>query len=162
MDGRQFRAWITGLNELTIAQQALVKEQLVDLGERTPLSVIESSGELPCCPHCESDKVVKNGRQDNLQTFKCKGCQKRFNRLTNTPLSGLRYKAKWQEAVASLEAKDSLTQMQERLKICRDTAHRWDTGYLKCYLCLATQSSMALSKQTKLTYAVRVKGKRRR
>lgn len=47
------------------------------------------------CPHCQSEKVVKNGRdyhQDGkaIQNYLCKGCGKRFNERTGTAMSRLR------------------------------------------------------------------------
>lgn len=47
------------------------------------------------CPHCQEQKVVKNGKdyhQDGkvVQNYQCKGCGKRFNERTGTPMSRLR------------------------------------------------------------------------
>ena len=47
------------------------------------------------CPHCESQKVVKNGRyqlKDNsvIQHYLCKECKKRFSSKTGTPMARLR------------------------------------------------------------------------
>jgi transposase-like protein len=47
------------------------------------------------CPHCQSEQVVKNGRdyhQDGkaIQNYLCKGCGKRFNERTGTAMSRLR------------------------------------------------------------------------
>jgi len=39
--------------------------------------------------------VVRNGRADGLQRFKCRSCSKTFNALTSTPLARLRMKGKW-------------------------------------------------------------------
>ena len=47
------------------------------------------------CPHCQSQTIVKNGKdyhQDGkaIQNYLCKGCGKRFNEGTGTPMSRLR------------------------------------------------------------------------
>ena len=47
------------------------------------------------CPHCQSEKTVKNGKdyhQDGkaIQNYLCNGCGKRFNKQTGTPMSRLR------------------------------------------------------------------------
>ena len=47
------------------------------------------------CPHCQSQKIVKNGKdyhQDSkaIQNYLCKGCGKRFNERTGTAMSRLR------------------------------------------------------------------------
>ncbi|MEN9518949.1 MAG: hypothetical protein RLZZ381_1537 [Cyanobacteriota bacterium] len=31
------------------------------------------------CPHCQSDKIAKNGRQKNKQRYICKGCDRQFS-----------------------------------------------------------------------------------
>ncbi|MCA6584610.1 MAG: IS1 family transposase, partial [Pseudanabaena sp. M34BS1SP1A06MG] len=43
------------------------------------------------CPHCQSEQVVKNGRdyhQDGkaIQNYLCKGCGKRLNERTGTAM----------------------------------------------------------------------------
>ena len=47
------------------------------------------------CPHCHSDKIVKNGRYKEKQRFNCKACGKSFNSLTNTPMSMSHKLEKW-------------------------------------------------------------------
>ena len=47
------------------------------------------------CPHCQSEKTVKNGTaklKDNSrrQNYRCRNCNKRFNERTNTPMARLR------------------------------------------------------------------------
>ena len=39
------------------------------------------------CPHCSSDSVIKNGRDDtqpNRQRYECQSCRRRFDDLTGT------------------------------------------------------------------------------
>ena len=31
------------------------------------------------CPYCHNDQVVKDGKQDGEQRYRCKGCSKQFN-----------------------------------------------------------------------------------
>jgi transposase-like protein len=47
------------------------------------------------CPHCHSDKIVKNGKYKEKQRFNCKTCGKSFNSLTNTPMSMSHKLEKW-------------------------------------------------------------------
>lgn len=47
------------------------------------------------CPHCQSQHVVKNGRESLsdgtvLQRYRCKGCSQCFNDRTGTPMAHLR------------------------------------------------------------------------
>jgi transposase-like protein len=43
------------------------------------------------CPHCSSDSVIKNGRDDaaaHRQRYACRGCRRRFDDLTDTIFAG--------------------------------------------------------------------------
>lgn len=43
------------------------------------------------CPHCQSEAVIKRGKDDSdphRQRYECHGCHKRFDDLTNTVFSG--------------------------------------------------------------------------
>ena len=43
------------------------------------------------CPHCDSGEIIKRGyheKQTHRQRYECKGCQKRFDDLSETVLSG--------------------------------------------------------------------------
>jgi transposase-like protein len=47
------------------------------------------------CPHCQSQKTVKNGKvkmqdQSLQQRYLCQACRKRFNERTSTPMARLR------------------------------------------------------------------------
>lgn len=39
------------------------------------------------CIHCESNKVIKHGKKNSVQRFKCKNCGKTFNDITLTPMA---------------------------------------------------------------------------
>lgn len=44
-----------------------------------------------CCPHCDSENIVRRGRhtqQTSRCRYECKGCCKRFDDLTGTVLAG--------------------------------------------------------------------------
>jgi transposase-like protein len=43
------------------------------------------------CPHCSSDSVIKDGRDDtqpDRQRYECRGCRQRFDDLTDTIFAG--------------------------------------------------------------------------
>jgi transposase-like protein len=131
MDGREFQRWLKGLETLTSEQRRCLSTKLEEQVEDSVEETLDLQEEKPVCPHCESEAVIRYGRRNGLQSFKCKACQKRFNRLSGTPLFRLRHKDKWRQAVESIEQKETLSQMQERLSICRDTANRWRHRLLK-------------------------------
>lgn len=131
MDGRRFRALLEELNSLSSEQRQRLSVKLSEIEADSPLDVVDSAEGKPVCPDCESNAVIRYGCQDGLQTFKCKACGRRFNRLSKTPLSRLRHRDKWRKAVEAIEQKSTLSQMQANLEICRDTAHRWRHRFLK-------------------------------
>ena len=51
--------------------------------------------ESRCCPHCESQHVVKNGKSSGKQRYICKECGATFNDYTSTILSMTHYPEKW-------------------------------------------------------------------
>jgi transposase-like protein len=47
------------------------------------------------CPHCQSQQIVKNGREARpngalIQRYRCRDCGKQFNERTGTPMARLR------------------------------------------------------------------------
>jgi hypothetical protein len=54
--------------------------------------------------------VVRNGRANQLQRFKCRACGVTFNALTGTSLARLRYRDRW---LGQAEA------MADRLSVCK-------------------------------------------
>lgn len=47
--------------------------------------------EAVSCPHCESDQITKQGKDDtqpDRQRYGCKACQRKFDDLTNTVFAG--------------------------------------------------------------------------
>src|SRR5918911_5710954 len=61
-----------------------------------------------CCPWCRTLGAVKRGRLNGLMRYRCKGCGKTFNALTNSPLARLRMRGKWVLSVQSLLQGESL------------------------------------------------------
>ena len=52
-------------------------------------------GTPTACPHCHHPEIRPWGRAAGLPRFRCRGCHRTFNALTNTPLSGLHHKDRW-------------------------------------------------------------------
>jgi len=47
--------------------------------------------EAVCCPHCNSDRITKQGKdetQPDRQRYACKSCDRKFDDLTNTIFAG--------------------------------------------------------------------------
>ena len=52
-------------------------------------------GTPTACPHCHHPEIRPWGQAAGLPRFRCRGCHRTFNALTNTPLSGLHHKDRW-------------------------------------------------------------------
>lgn len=52
-------------------------------------------GTPTACPHCHHSEIRSCGQANGLPRFRCWGCKRTFNALTNTPLAGLHHKDRW-------------------------------------------------------------------
>lgn len=82
------------------------------------------------CPRCQGIRVVRNGQAHGLQRFKCRSCNRTFNGLSGTPLSGLRHREKWLDQARALEDGLSVRKAAASLKVHRTTAFRWRHRFL--------------------------------
>ncbi len=85
---------------------------------------------LRMCPHCHGQHVVRNGMARGLQRYKCRGCGRTFNALTDTPLARLRYRQRWLGQTQALIDGLSITQAAQQLNVARSTAFRWRHRFL--------------------------------
>lgn len=125
------RVWAL-VGRLTRAQR---KELLDRLTTQTAASesveLLEPAGSRhKRCPHCASERIVRNGSADGLQRYKCRGCCKTFNALTGTPLSRLRHKGKWLDQTGALADGLTVHRAAERLGVAPSTAFRWRHRFL--------------------------------
>ena len=85
---------------------------------------------LRMCPHCHGHHVVRNGMAGGLQRYKCRGCGRTFNALTDTPLARLRYRQRWLGQTQALLDGLSITKAAQQLDVARSTAFRWRHRFL--------------------------------
>ena len=110
---------------------ALEKEQSESC--EIPSVVVEAKPE--CCPHCQHDQLGKWGYASGLRRWKCKGCNKTFNILTNTPLARLRLKEKWADNAKAMIAGKSVRDTAKDCGVHPNTAFRWRHRFLKFPQC---------------------------
>jgi len=95
------------------------------------VELLEAAGSRrKCCPHCASERIVRNGTADGLQRYKCRGCGKTFNVLTGTPLARLRHKGRWLDQTGALADGLTVHRAAERLGVAPSTAFRWRHRFL--------------------------------
>lgn len=78
------------------------------------------------CPHCKSIDVIKHGRFNDKQRYKCKDCAKTFNDTTLTPFAySKKALQKWSKYIEYLIEGYSLRKTAKMVGISLDTAFMW-------------------------------------
>lgn len=74
------------------------------------------------CPHCDSERIVRDGHDDkrrDRQRYECKNCLKRFDDLTNTVFSGHHQPLKiWIVVLYLMGLNISNSQISKELDLC--------------------------------------------
>ena len=132
MRNREMKRLTAALGKLTPGQRKMLATELSALESRpASVTVVEDRlASTPICPHCETERVVKNGTARGLQRYKCRGCGKTFCALTGTPLARLHMRGKWLDQVAALRDGLTLHEVAECLNIAVSTAFRWRHRFL--------------------------------
>lgn len=82
------------------------------------------------CPHCGSNQIIRFGKSDGLQRYRCKSCLHRFNALTGTPLAHLRYKERWFNYASEIILGHSIKKSAANCSIHETTSFRWRHRFL--------------------------------
>ena len=104
MKPNDFRKLSSALKELTPHQRQVLMDRLQPAAQASAsYQLIETRmTEKPVCPHCGHEEVSRWGFANGLQRYRCNACRATFNALTDTPLAGLRHKAKWMDYAKQL------------------------------------------------------------
>ena len=117
-------------SKLTPAQNHELIRALGPAEKASPVvQTLESRG--LSCPHCNCERVVRNGHASGLQRDRCRKCSKTFNALTATPLTRLRHKDKWPRQAEVLPRGLSVHQATGVLTVAPITAFRWRRRFLQ-------------------------------
>ena len=132
MKKQEMQRLLALVGRLTRGQrQELVDRLKAQSSAEASVEVLESTGsQARLCPHCESQRLVRNGTADGLQRYKCRACGKSFNALTGTPLARLRHKGKWLEQTQALADGLTVHRAAEHLDVAPSTAFRWRHRFL--------------------------------
>ena len=133
MDVAAFRAWLSGVVDLTAEQQQELDVVLTGRdGEAEVVAAIEACvRDERQCPHCGTPGAVKRGRANGLRRYRCKACGKSFNALTGTPLARLRLKERWLDFTRTLSVGDTVRDSAAQCEVALTTAFRWRHRFLK-------------------------------
>ena len=116
------------LNNLSVSERVLLLDKLKTLvfGDKT-----KDNTSISACPCCNEIKIIKYGSYNNTPKYKCKTTNKIFTYRSKTILSGISntYLGKLEELLTLMVNKKipTITEIQYKLKICRQTAFDWRT-----------------------------------
>ena len=132
MKPNDFRKLSSALKELTPHQRQVLMDRLQPAAqESASYQVVETRmTEKPHCPHCAHEQVSRWGFANGLQRYRCNACRATFNALTDTPLAGLRHKAKWMDYAKQLVEGTSIRKSAAAVGIHPNTAFRWRHRFL--------------------------------
>ena len=132
MKPNDFRKLSSALKELTPHQRQVLMDRLQPAAqESASYQVVETRmTEKPHCPHCAHEQVSRWGFANGLQRYRCNACRATFNALTDTPLAGLRHKAKWMDYAKQLAEGTSIRKSAAAVGIHPNTAFRWRHRFL--------------------------------
>ena len=127
-----FRKLSSTLKELTPHQRQVLIDRLQPAAQASAsYQRVETRVTAePICPHCGHEQVSRWGFANGLQRYRCSACRATFNALTNTPLAGLRHKAKWMVYAQQLVDGTNIRKSAAAVGIHPNTAFRWRHRFL--------------------------------
>lgn len=130
MRSRELKKMLAQAAKLTWPQRRELMQALSGVDEVA--QVVQALQSRPvACPHCQGERVVRNGHASGLQRYKCRACARTFNALTATPLARLRHKDKWERQAEVLRQGLSVHQSAGALAVAPSTAFRWRHRFLQ-------------------------------
>ncbi len=131
MKTKQFNMLINSLGSLNTIQFRKLKSDIIKIEDEDPASkILETNYSDICCPYCKEIKVLRWGKRNCLQRYRCKLCKKTFNSLTGTPLARLRKKEQWISYSQCLKEGLSVRKSAVKCDVHRNTAFRWRHRFL--------------------------------
>ena len=163
MRQREMKRLTGALERMTPGQRKILATELMAFELRpASVTVVESRlAEVPTCPHCVGERVVKNGTARGLQRYKCRDCGKTFCALTGTPLARLDMRGKWLNQGAALRDGLTLHEVAENLNIAVSTAFRWRHRFLALPKTVQAQALIGIAEADETYFLRSNKGQRK-
>ena len=133
MESKRFTTWLRQLAVLTRRQRGTLLEALRPaVGMDRLREAIEGKPHArPCCPSCQTARCYRHGQDCGLQRYRCRDCGKTFTRLSGTPLSRLRHRAKWLDYLGEMLEARSVRAAAKSVDVHRNTSFRWRHRFLE-------------------------------
>jgi transposase-like protein len=85
------------------------------------------------CPHCDSQKIVRNGRKNNKQSYLCRDCGKSFAQTTMTAIQGSHSSPTvWKQVISDTVEGVPLDKTSENLNLHHGTVFNMRHKILYC------------------------------
>ncbi len=126
-----FQRCLKSVPTLTSAQRGEIKIAIEQVDNKNLVGGVASLVGTPtCCPHCHHPHIRPWGRASGLKRYRCKGCQRTFSPLTNTPLAGLHHKDRWLLYLEGFQWGESVRKAARRCGINQKASFNWRHRFL--------------------------------
>jgi transposase-like protein len=112
------------------------------------------------CPHCDSIKVYKRGKQNGVQVYQCRDCSRWYSETTGTPLWDIKLKQKWQSYIRCMEQGMPIKKIAKEIEISIQTSFDWRHKILSSLSKYAPESLSGVVECDELELALSNKGER--
>jgi transposase-like protein len=125
------KAIIEKFKQLSASEQQSLLTQLLILREggisvlKEVQTELADSSHRKECPYCNSANVYKRGKQNDVQMYQCKECNKWYSATTGTPLWDIKKKEKWQHYLQCMQQGMSIKKTAKEVGISIQTSFTW-------------------------------------
>ncbi len=108
------------VKEIPESYLAETLEKVKEIKDKADLE--EKTDEEVRCPHCQSNKTVRNGMRSRKQSYKCRECGKRFVTTTNSAIQNSHCSATvWKQVISDTVYGVSIDKTAESLHLSHAT-----------------------------------------
>ena len=77
------------------------------------------------CPHCHNDDIIKHGKTNKQQRYRCKSCERTFTDFTGTPIEQIMKKKEFFHSLQCMLEGKSLPETAKEIGVSIPTAFDW-------------------------------------
>ena len=112
-------------NQNSLLSELLLEQELQGKVLSEAIQEVVQDRKKKPCPHCDSVKVYKRGKQKGVQMYRCNTCTKWYSETTGTALYDIKLKSKWQSYLNCMEKGMSIKTIAKELSISIQTSFDW-------------------------------------
>ncbi len=132
-----FQRCFRAVGSMTSAQRHDLKAAIERRDKKDLVAeVVSLVGTPTACPYCHHPEIRPWGQAAGLPRFRCRGCKRTFNALTDTPLAGLHHKDRWMFFLEKFGEGEPVRKAAGRCGINTKAAFLWRHRFLALPACL--------------------------